>query len=248
MIFIGTAGWSIPRAMGSAFPGEGQHLDRYARVLGCAEINTSFYRPHRAATYERWAGQVPEHFRFSVKLPRSITHEGRLQAADEPLERFLAEVAGLGRKLGVLLVQLPPSLAFDAAVAGNFFDLLRERHEGPVVCEPRHASWFEPVAERVLKSARVGRVAADPARPAAAARPGGWMGSARSSRRATLYYRWHGSPRLYYSRYSPEVLQQWADALAPGPAGADTWCIFDNTASGAAMENALEFRERLPQG
>jgi uncharacterized protein YecE (DUF72 family) len=240
MIVVGTAGWSIPRAAAAAFPGDGFHLERYSRVLGCAEINSSFHGPHAHAVYARWASLTPRRFRFSVKLPRTITHEGALRRARVPLERFLGEVAGLRSKLGPLLVQLPPSLAFNARVARSFFDLLRDRHQGPVVCEPRHATWFEPAAVNILVTHRIGLVAADPSRVADAARPGGWMGPNGDGAGAVIYYRLHGSPRTYWSRYTIERIKQWAEDMRARPSSANTWCIFDNTASGAAIENALE--------
>lgn len=239
---IGTAGWSVPRAVAERFAGEGSHLARYARVLGCAEINTSFYRSHGPEVYGRWAAQTPPGFRFAVKLPRAITHEGRLRAARAPLERFLAEVAGLGDRLGVLLVQLPPSLAFEARPVGTFFRQLARLFDGAVVCEPRHASWFEATADRALVRWRVGRVAADPARWPAAAVPGGWLGPAGDGARAVLYHRWHGSPRTYWSAYGDDWLQARAAELARWPAGAERWCIFDNTASGAAASDALRLQ------
>jgi uncharacterized protein YecE (DUF72 family) len=241
MIRTGTAGWSIPRAVAADFPGGGTHLERYARVMRCAEIDTSFYRSHMPATYEKWAASTPRGFRFAVKLPRAITHDGKLKHARAPLERFLAEVAGLGTKLGVLLVQLPPSLAFEARTVRAFFSLLRKRHEGAVVCEPRHPSWFEPKAEALLAQFHVGRVAADPAVVAQAAHSGGWMGPGGRGAGATLYYRWHGSPRLYWSSYAVEQLRRWTTEVKSLPRGADVWCIFDNTAAGAALENALQF-------
>jgi uncharacterized protein YecE (DUF72 family) len=239
---VGTAGWSIPRAVAERFAGEGTHLARYARVLHCAEINTSFYRSHRPEVYARWAAQTPPGFRFAVKLPRSITHELRLRAARAPLERFIDEVAGLGDRLGVLLVQLPPSLAFEARPVGTFFRLLAGLFDGAVVCEPRHASWFEAAADRSLVRWRVGRVAADPARWPAAAVPGGWLGPAGDGAGAVVYHRWHGSPRTYWSVYGDDWLQARAAELARWPAGAEPWCIFDNTASGAAAPDALRLQ------
>src|SRR6185369_5412888 len=138
---IGTAGWSIPRQSAPSFPGEGQHLLRHSSVLGCAEINSSFYRAHRTEVYQRWAALTPPGFRFSVKMPRAITHEGRLRRARKPLMRFLTEAAGLGDRLAVLLVQLPPSLPFEARSMRRFFALLGDLYAGAVVCEPRHPSW-----------------------------------------------------------------------------------------------------------
>ena len=242
---IGTAGWSIARDAALSFPGEGQHLARYARVLGCAEINSSFHRSHRVEVYERWAAQTPPCFRFSVKVPRSITHEGHLRSAREPLLRFLAEAGGLGDRLAVLLVQLPPSFAFEAQPARRFFGLLAELFAGSVVCEPRHPSWFAPAADRALVACRVGRVGADPARCPPAAEPGGWLGAEGDGRGAVVYYRWHGAPRMYWSRYEPGWVREQADRIARWPADADCWCIFDNTAGGGAISNALELRSML---
>ncbi len=242
---IGTAGWSIPRALAEDFPGEGSHLARYARVLPGAEINTSFYRSHRPEVYARWAAQTPPGFRFAVKLPRTITHDLRLRATRAPLTRFLSEVAGLGERLGVLLVQLPPSLPFEARPVRTFFGLLATLFDGAVVCEPRHATWFTPAADRLLVQLRIGRVAADPAHWPAAAVPGGWLGPAGDGAGAVLYHRWHGSPRMYYSAYGDDWLQSRAAALQRWPAAAEPWCIFDNTASGAAASDALRLRAYL---
>jgi uncharacterized protein YecE (DUF72 family) len=237
---IGTAGWSIPRAESATFPGAGQHLERYARVLNCAEINSSFYRPHHRETYQRWREMSPPDFRFAVKLPRSITHEGRLRRAHRALREFLAQCSGLGDRLGPLLVQLPPSLVFEARPVRNFFRQLADLSPNPAVCEPRHASWFMPSAERVLAGLQVGRVAADPARWIDAARPGGWLGERGDGAGAVLYHRWHGSPRIYWSRYSSEWLAERVLALKSWPPSAQCWCILDNTAGGGALANALE--------
>lgn len=229
---IGTAGWSIPSAEAGHFPGEGSHLERYARLFNAAEINSSFHRPHRLEIYRRWADAVPDGFRFSVKCPRTATHDRRLVDCGDLLDRFVGEVAGLGEKLGAVLVQLPPSLAFDPAIAETFFAELHRRIAVPVVCEPRHASWFGDEAQALLASLNVARVAADPARVAGAETPGGWAG--------LVYFRLHGSPRIYRSAYGPErcelIAAQLADATA---AGAPAWCIFDNTGGNAAVGDAL---------
>lgn len=239
---VGTAGWTISRAISASFPGEGSHLQRYSQVLGCAEINSSFYRSHSIEVYQRWAAQTPAGFRFAAKLPQSITHERRLRRAREPLIRFLSEAAGLEKRLAVVLVQLPPSFAFDARPVRNFFSLLRELFDGAVVCEPRHVSWFTPAADRMLVSLQVTRAAADPARWPEAMRPGGWLGAEADGRGAVFYHRWHGSPRMYWSRYEPAWLRDRLRELSALPKRGDCWCIFDNTASGAAISNALELQ------
>jgi uncharacterized protein YecE (DUF72 family) len=235
-MYVGTAGWSIPRPMTQRFEGEGTHLQRYARLLRCAEINSSFHRPHAVSTYARWAASTPPGFRFAVKVPRTITHDQKLRRARLPLERFLAESAGLGEKRGPLLVQLPPSLAFDRRVASRFLELLRARFEGPVACEPRHETWLSAEAETLLVRHKVARVAADPAMSGGDL-PGGWNG--------LIYFRLHGSPRKYWSSYAPEYLGRLAGFLQAVSLPADAWCVFDNTASGAALDNAWDVHSRV---
>ncbi|MBD2749012.1 DUF72 domain-containing protein [Microvirga sp. BT688] len=232
---IGTAAWNIPKEHTARFPLAGSQLERYGAVLNAVEINSSFCRPHRTATYERWAASVPEDFRFAVKVPKAITHERRLREVGNLLERFLSEVGGLGPKLGPLLVQLPPSLAFQAGITDSFLRELRARVQGSIVCEPRHISWFTPEVEALLAELRIARVAADPTPVPSAGDPGGWRGLS--------YYRLHGSPRIYYSAYTAEYLAAIAEVLArDAGAGVDTWCIFDNTAAFAATGDALTTR------
>ena len=232
---VGTAAWSIPGQHAHGFPAGGSHLERYSRRFPAVEINSSFYRPHRPSTYQRWASTVPAHFRFAVKVPKEITHLRRLADADEPLERFLAEAGALGEKLGPLLVQLPPGFAFDERRVAAFLDRLRGRTEGDVVCEPRHRSWFTAEAGRLLSGFRIARVAADPAVVPAAAEPGGWPGLA--------YHRLHGSPKMYHSPYSADCLSGLVHRLSG--AGGAVWCIFDNTAEGWATHDALLLRHAL---
>lgn len=230
MIFTGCAGWSLGREHWPVFPLEGTHLQRYAARLNGVEINSSFYRPHRRQTYERWANGVPEDFRFSVKIPKHITHELRLAGCEAALDRFLSECSGLGERLGCLLVQLPPSLAFDDVLAEAFFMTLRERFSGPVVLEPRHESWVS--AEPILMTHRIAQAAVDPSRISRDISPGGWAG--------TQYWRLHGAPRIYHSAYDSTYLQNLAHAVqSAAVASVEAWCIFDNTASGAALGNAL---------
>lgn len=235
-IHLGCAGWSLPREYWPAFAAEGTHLERYAGQLPAVEINSSFYRPHRPATYLKWAQSVPADFRFCVKVPKQITHEQRLRDCEPLLESFLAQCTQLGDKLGCLLVQLPPSLAYDAATAKVFFAALRRRYTGQLVLEPRHPSWLQ--AQPLLLHERIGQVAADPTPIPDADEPGGWPG--------VIYYRLHGSPDIYYSSYDSAWLENLSIRLrAHRERGTPVWCIFDNTASGAAIANALEMREMV---
>lgn len=229
IVRVGCAGWSLRREHKDLFPEGGTHLERYSRIFPAVEINSSFRQDHLPSTYARWAESVPESFRFSVKVTRRITHHSRLKDPSV-LDEFLNRVQHLGEKLGPLLVQLPPSLQYNSAVVETFFSALRERYAGSVVCEPRHASWFKPNAEKTLAHFRVARVAADPATVPGADQPGGWSG--------LVYYRLHGSPRIYYSSYSEEYLKRLVLKLTSTGNSRSTWCIFDNTAEGAAITNA----------
>lgn len=238
LIRIGCAGWSLSRAGQAAFGAGASVLQRYATCLPMVEINSSFYRPHQAGTYARWAASVPGGFRFAVKLPRTISHERRLRNAMQPLEQFLGGVMALGDKLGPLLLQLPPSLEYDPATVAEFLQGLRVRTMRDVACEPRHPSWFTPEVDALLSDHGVARVAADPARVPAAAIPGG--------DRTWSYWRWHGQPQIYRSAYSEQVLEGLAQQLQrESDAQRPIWFVLDNTALGHASGNALRLQALL---
>jgi uncharacterized protein YecE (DUF72 family) len=228
MPIVGTAAWSIPRAVADRFPADGSGLTRYAAFFNGVEINSTFYRRHKPSTFARWADSVPTDFRFAVKLPKTITHDLRLQEAEEVSRTLLNDIAPLGERLGPLLCQLPPGLPFDAETAGNYFTFLRSAHPGKIVVEPRHPSWTGDQAAMLFERLTISRVFADPAPIEPPAAP------------AQAYMRLHGKPKVYYSSYSDAEIGEFATMLAP--AG---WCIFDNTASGAAIANALAMRDIL---
>jgi uncharacterized protein YecE (DUF72 family) len=249
---VGTAGWTVPKQHLPLIPAHADgaklsHLERYANRLPCVEINSSFYRPHRRATWERWAAMTPDEFRFAVKAPKAVTHVAKLENTGAALLEFFGAVCGLGDKLGPVLIQLPPKLAFKEGVAREFFTTLRELHRGSVVLEPRHASWFSAQVGSLLQSFQIARVAADPPQGSAlAAQPGGWPG--------LRYWRLHGAPRTYYSEYAEPWLQAFADRLqlldcGPGEKKTEkeTWVIFDNTALGHATANAIRLVDALRQ-
>ena len=164
-LFVATAGWSVPRQHATLAARDGTGLQKYASILGAVEINSTFYRRHQLKTFERWRASVPKAFRFAVKLPRWITHDAALAAPREALAQFFDDVSGLAEKLGPVLVQLPPSLEFNARRSGAFFRILRSLHGGPVACEPRHSSWYASQPSAIFSEYGVARVVADPPRP-----------------------------------------------------------------------------------
>lgn len=230
MPIVGTAGWSVDRKV-ERFAQTGSMLERYASVFDGVEVNSSFYRRHRPETWVRWHDAVPDDFRFAVKMAKTVTHERGLVDVEGEVGLFFADVAALKQKLGPVLVQLPPKLVFDEAVAATFFRCLRRYWPGKVEIEPRHVSWSEGSALTLLRDFKIGFVLADP--------QGEELRQAAVAMQAS-YIRLHGSPKIYYSSYTAEDLQGYAALLGP-----ETWCIFDNTASGAAQVNGIEMLDLL---
>jgi uncharacterized protein YecE (DUF72 family) len=234
---VAIAGWSIRKELAQLFPAGGTHLQKYASRFSAVEINSSFYGSHQQVTYQRWAESVPERFRFAVKMPKWLTHEQCLGDTGPALSRFLKEIGGLGPKLGCVLVQLPPGLPYDPRTVESFFGALRARHRGSIVCEPRHPTWFTGAADARLAAHRIGRVGADPSC--------GEGGDDVAGSDRIAYFRLHGSPQMYYSSYSDEYLDGLAERMRALAARSPVWCVFDNTARGAATLNGFDLQRRL---
>jgi uncharacterized protein YecE (DUF72 family) len=233
MLRTGIAGWSLP--IKPTDPGS--HLHHYSRSLRCVEVNSSFYRPHRPSTWARWATETPPDFRFSIKAPKTITHEAKLRHTETLLSDFLEQIQPIIPKAGPILFQLPPSFALDSVVVEDFLGLLRTVYEKEVVVEPRHATWFTPPVDSLLKKYLIARVAADPPKGAVeAGQPGGSMSLA--------YYRLHGAPRTYYSNYDDPFLVNLAATIKTLN---NAWVIFDNTALSHAYPNALRLQKLIAE-
>jgi len=234
---IGLAGWSEAVSRFRAlYPvpsdsGKVTGLQRYACTFDFAEVNASFYRRMRRETYERWAADTPDGFAFSVKVNRGLTHFHRLRDTTE-LAPFIESAMGLGPKLRALLVQLPPSLAFEGPTASAFFREIGRLFSGAVVCEPRHDSWQADDARAMLAAEGVGLVRTSIPDPEEQPGPG------------PVYVRLHGTPRRYYSAYTHADLVQLADWLRRASPGS-RFVVFDNTATTAATLNALELTSLL---
>lgn len=224
MPIIATAAWSIPKKVADRFAQEGSGLSRYASVFDGVEINSTFYLRHKASTFAQWAESVPDSFRFAVKIPKEISHTRAMKDIAEPFDTFLEDIAPLGEKRGPLLCQLPPSLAFDPDTLDSAFKAMRHADDGPIVIEVRHKSWASAEALDLLKNFAIDRVLADPAQ----------VWPVEDFGTPPKYVRLHGKPKIYYSSYTDEEIRSFSKLLAP-----DSWCVFDNTASGAAIENAL---------
>jgi uncharacterized protein YecE (DUF72 family) len=229
---IATAAWSIPRKVADRFARQGRGLTRYASVFDGVEINSTFYFRHKTSTFGRWAASVPDGFRFLLKIPKEITHTRAMKDTAQPFEIFCADVAPLADKRGPLLCQLPPSLTLDATLLDTAFEAIRHIDDGTVVIEARHKSWASSEALDLLESYAIDRVLADPSP----------VWPAESFDAPPRYMRLHGKPKIYYSSYPDEEISAFSKLMAP-----DGWCVFDNTASGAAIENALTMIGSAPK-
>lgn len=237
-LHVGTSGWSYPwkdwfypAGLKSA-----DYLAYYATRFDCVEVNSSFYHLTQVKTIEKWLAATPDHFRFAVKMNRSITHEQQLRDANGPADDFLARFEAMGKRLGPVLVQLPASLGYDPAVASPFFQHLREKHpDHHFALEVRHRSWMTEEALEMLRNCRIAWVIADAGR--------------RFPRLETVtadfvYLRFHGAERLYASAYSEEQLAHYARLTGDWlKEGKTVWAFFNNTMEGHAVANAEWFRE-----
>ncbi len=223
---IGTAGWNLPAEAQDNFPIGKSQLERYSQVFNAVEINSSFHKAHKKTIYERWCDSTPENFQFSVKMFKEITHNKKLIGVEDDLDKFFQEIAGLKNKLGILLIQLPPSLVFEQNRIDIFFELLRKMFDGKVVIEPRNSSWAESTPQNILKKYDVSYVKADPIKFTI------------NAKQTLKYYRLHGSPLIYKSSYDDQFLKKIAKDLTPS-----SWVIFDNTQFGAGTQNALDLKQ-----
>lgn len=148
---------------------------------------------------------MPDDFRFAVKLPREITHERRLREIGQVFKAFVGELAALDGKLGPLLCQLPPNLAFDVSDAEAAFDTMRQTFPGMLVLEPRHTSWATHSAQEVLQRYAIDRVLADPA-PV-------WPASDFSE--PPKYVRLHGAPGFIIPNTAPPKSSRLENAFPP---------------------------------
>ena len=236
--YIGTAGWNIPTHLKEKFSNAGTHLQRYAQMLNAVEINTAFYRDHKPETYVKWAASVPNHFRFSVKLFRYFTHMERLRVTGPQLTKTMEGILQLKEKLGVLLVQLPPSLEFDHTITKKFVHDLRKLYSGIIVWEPRHLSWTHSTVVPLFQDYKIHRVIADP-------EPCPITKEMAPLIETVQYFRLHGSPEIYKSRYNETAMQSFEKKLIDiNRSQSLGWFVFDNTTYGYATENALELQKK----
>lgn len=161
-LYVGTSGYSYKEWKGTFYPEklpEKAMLGFYAQHFTSCEINATFYRMPSVSTLLKWASEVPESFRFGLKLSQRITHQKRLKEAGELVEYFTKTARELGPKLGPILVQLPPNLKRDDARLVAFLELVPP--DLLLAFEFRHDSWAAPEVQAILQNRRAALVLSD---------------------------------------------------------------------------------------
>lgn len=240
MIRVGTSGWSYGHWDGVLYePGlpAAQRLSVYAREFDTVELNASFYRWPRDATFASWRRRLPEGFAMSVKAPRGLTHGRRLYAPEAWADRVARGWHELADRRAVLLVQLPPDLERDDARLAYFLERLPPWL--PVTVELRHPSWVaEPVFALLARHGAAYCVMSGAGLPCVL--------------RATapfVYLRLHGpsDTHLYAGSYSDADLAWWRDRIQEWAGAHDVFVYFNNDGDGHAVRNARTLRWLLGQ-
>ena len=247
-VVVGTSGWQYADWRGVLYPPgvpQRRWLEHYAEHFPTVENNGAFYRLPSSQTFCGWRDRTPDGFVMAVKASRYLTHIRRLRDPAEPVGRLLGALAGLGDRLGPVLLQLPPTLRADP---GALDECLREfARQSPaaglagrdrpgrlrVAVEPRHESWWTDEARQVLAAHNAALCWADRrGRPVSALwRTADWG-----------YLRFHEGSAHPWPRYGPQALRTWADRIAgTWPEGGDVFAYFNNDQRGAAVRDAAAF-------
>ncbi|MGW3093979.1 DUF72 domain-containing protein [Streptomyces sp. NPDC001102] len=233
-LLVGTSGWQYKDWRGVLYPAgcpTRLWLEEYAGHFATVELNNAFYRLPTRENFDAWRERVPPDFVVAVKASRFLTHIKRLRDPEEPVERLMTHAAGLGDRLGPVLLQLPPTLKADAglldACLGCFPPGTR------VAVEPRHESWWTPEVREVLQARGAALCWADVlSRPATPLwRTTDWG-----------YVRFHQGRARAWPHYGRRALETWVDRIArTWPPDDDVYAYFNNDPTGAAVQDAATF-------
>lgn len=233
--FIGTSGWQYPHWKEVFYPvflRQDQWLSYYTNFFNTVEVNVTFYRDVKETTIKRWVEVSPEGFLFSIKMSRFITHIKRLRVERESLIKFLNKAEAFGKKCGVILIQLPPSLKFDLSIMEDFLSLLDPKFRYTI--EPRNKTFLDDRFFDLLERKRVAFCISDSA---------GRYPYFEATTTDFIYIRLHGSKILYGSSYTQEELRRWKEKILEWQK--TTFVYFDNDYMGFAVKNALSLKKMM---
>jgi uncharacterized protein YecE (DUF72 family) len=236
-IYIGTSGWQYYHWKGKFYPEDlpsKDFLKFYSKYFNTVEVNTSFYHFTKKSTFEKWQNEVNKDFLFSIKLHRLFTHFRKLKLNKDDKRILKETIEGykvLGKNLGPILIQLPPSLKKDLKVLEKF---LKNFENLKLAIEFRHKSWLDKETYNFLKKKKVAFVISDSPR---------WPTDIVKTC-DFVYIRFHGKPKLFVSKYEKEELQRYAKEIKKLKPKI-LFAYFNNDAEGYAVEDALVFKEIL---
>lgn len=241
MIRIGTSGWSYDHWVDVLYPPGtpvGKRLARYVAEFDTVELNASFYRWPRDATFAGWRERLPEGFTMTVKAHRGLTHFRRLKSPEPWVERFERCWTALGDRSEALLVQLHPDLERDDDRLDHFLTVMPDRI--PVAMELRHRSWDDPAVYRLLERHDAAYVVMS----------GAGLSTVPRVTARLAYLRLHGpaEQELYHGSYPDEALRAWADRILDWhDRGHDVVVYFNNDLGGHAVRNARTLKQFVAQ-
>lgn len=231
-IHIGTSGWSYKHWKERFYPKEvkpPEYLSYYATQFHTVEVNTSFYHLPKEKTVQHWADTVNKSFYFCPKISRYITHIKKLNDPEDTLAPFFDIFVNIKSRLGPVLIQLPPSVAFHEEKAAKFYAALKKYSNFHFALEARHDSWFSAQSISLMREHHIAFVIAD---------SGGRWPSAEFITDRNVYVRFHG-PGKYDKSYSEEFLKEFAKKIITWKENKQKiWAFFNNDGTAFAVQNA----------
>lgn len=243
--YVGTSGWQYKHWNVRFFPADlpkKDWLTYLASKFKTVEVNTTFYHMARVTTFAKWKSEVPVGFLFTLKFYRLFTHFKKLNFDKqdlETLEAFVENGTKLGRKLGPILIQFPPSFRVDLEKLKFLLDQMnkfgkKNKVKLRLACEFRHISWFnEEVYEFMRKKKAAFVITNSPAWPSKVIKTCDFV-----------YMRFHGRTKLFASNYTDKELREWAETLKDLKPK-ELFCYFNNDANAYAADNALYLKKLL---
>jgi len=238
-IRIGTSGWQYRHWRGVLYPPgvpQRRWLEHYAQQYATVENDGTFYRLPTRETFAHWRARTPDGFVMAIKASRYLTHIRRLRDPAEPVGRLLEAAAGLGPRLGPVLLQLPPNMfadpaRLDACLAA--FAKSDPTGEARVAVEPRHSSWWSDEVRQVLAGHGAALCWADrferPLTPL-------WRTTSWG------YVRLHEGSAEPWPRYGAATLRSWLGRIIEAwPDDAPVYVYFNNDQHGAAIADSAAF-------
>ncbi len=244
-VLVGTSGWQYRDWRGGLYPegvAQRRWLEHYATQYVTVENNGTFYRLPSRETFEGWRRRTPDDFVMAVKASRYLTHVRKLRDPAEPVARLLGAAAGLGPKLGPILVQLPPTFQAEPGLLDACLKEFRDawpavRGDGPealrIAVEPRHETWWTDEVREILAGHDAALCWADRlGRPVTPMwRTASWG-----------FLRFHEGAADPWPRYGQDALRSWVDRIKEAHLSrADVYVYFNNDPGGAAVVNSAEF-------